>query len=458
MPIGLVDENGPKGGIAMRSRRRDGRRRGTVIVAVRSGSEPRDDPERFARAHLRHNVAALGADFGLFLVGLSFVSSSTILPAFAVYLGAPNVVIGAIPAVMTLGWFLPSLFAAGHTAALPRRLPFVVRWTIWERVPFLVLAVVAFVLTERAPALALAVLLASLLVMAGVGGLLMPAWMDVIGRAIPTALRGRFFAITTAVASAAGLGGGFVTAWILGAVRAPASYGICFLIASLFMVFSFAALVVVREPPVPSAAERATLADYLRRIPGLLRGDANFSWYLGARFFALLGGMGSAFYTVYALTQYGAALRQVGYFTTALYAGQIAGTLAFGSIADRAGHRVVIISGIGAAVAANVVALVAPDVVWFTFVFVLSGLTQAAVNVSSMNILLEFAPTPEERPTYVGLGNTAIGPVAFAAPLLAGLVADAAGFLTVFSLAALAGVTAVSVLLARVREPRRALT
>ena len=64
------------------------------------------------------------------MVGLSFASQATILPAFAAYLGAPNVAIGAIPAVMTLGWFLPSLFAAGHTEALRRKLPFVLRHTV----------------------------------------------------------------------------------------------------------------------------------------------------------------------------------------------------------------------------------------------------------------------------------------------------------------------------------------
>ena len=71
------------------------------------------------------NVLLLGADYGLFLVGLAFASQATILPAFAAWLGAPNVVIGAIPAVMTLGWFLPSLFAAGHTETLPAKLPFI---------------------------------------------------------------------------------------------------------------------------------------------------------------------------------------------------------------------------------------------------------------------------------------------------------------------------------------------
>src|SRR5205807_2347291 len=108
--------------------------------------------DALAVPHLRRNLVTLGADLGLFLVGLSFGSQSTVLPAFVASLGAPNVVVGAIPAVMTAGWFLPSLFVAGHTQALPRKLPFVLRYTIWERLPLLGLAFVAFFLAARAPA------------------------------------------------------------------------------------------------------------------------------------------------------------------------------------------------------------------------------------------------------------------------------------------------------------------
>ena len=97
------------------------------------------------RRHLRRNVLALGADFALYTVGLAFASQSTLLPAFAASLGAPNIVIGAIPAVTTLGWLLPSLFVAGHTETLGRKLPFVLRYTVWERAPYLALALTAFV-------------------------------------------------------------------------------------------------------------------------------------------------------------------------------------------------------------------------------------------------------------------------------------------------------------------------
>src|SRR5260370_26512450 len=128
------------------------------------------------RTDFRWNVIALGADYGLFMVGLAFVSSATVLPAFAASLGASTVIIGAIPAVMTVGWFLPPLFAAAHTERLERKLPFVLRWTVWERVPFLVLPVVAFFVAARAPRLSIALPPLMRLGRSGAGGRLMPAW------------------------------------------------------------------------------------------------------------------------------------------------------------------------------------------------------------------------------------------------------------------------------------------
>jgi MFS family permease len=88
-------------------------------------------------------------------------------------------------------------------------------------------------------------------------------------------------------------------------------------------------------------------------------------------------------------------------------------------------------------------------------VFVLAGVQTAAINVSAMNVLLEFAPTPEERPTYIGLGTTSMAPVAFASPLLAGLLADALGFRVVFMVALVTGLTGLALLAAFVRDPRR---
>jgi MFS family permease len=377
-----------------------------------------------------------------------------VLAAFVATLGASNAVVGAIPAVMMLGWLLPSLFAAGHTQTLARKLPFVLRYTVWERVPFLVLAGVAFFLATSAPGLAVAATLAMLLVVTTTGGLLMPAWMDIVARAVPLPARGRFFAASSTIGAAGGFAGSFVTASILATLAGPRGYGVCFLLAAVFTGLSYVALALVREPGAATTTPPVDLATYLRGIPGLLRGDRNLSWYLVARALALVGAMASGFYTVYALRGLEAPLWEVGVFTAVLLAGQVIGNLVFGWVADRAGHRLVIMAGVAATLAANGVALASSSLETFRLTFALAGLHIAAINVSNLNVLLEFAPSPEERPTYIGVGSTLAAPFAFAAPLLAGLLADALGYTAVFALASLASALALGVLAARVRDPR----
>src|SRR5256885_1256558 len=192
-----------------------------------------------------------------------------------------------------------------------------------------------------------------LLVVTGVGGVLMPAWMDIVGRAIPVTLRGRFFALSNLAAAGAGFAGSFLTAHVLATIRAPASFAVRFLGASACMALSYVALALVREPGATTTSAPVALS-------------------LGA----------------------------------------------------------------------------------FGAVFVLTGVRGAAISISNLSVLLEFAPVPEERPTYVGLGTTLMAPVALGAPLAAGLLADAFGFATVFALAAAAGTVALALLVSLVRDPR----
>jgi len=235
---------------------------------------------------------------------------------------------------------------------------------------------------------------------------------------------------------------------------APDGYAACFLMATLCMGLSYVALARVREPRVAAPDVAPPLGIYLRRVARLLREDRNLGWFLLSRALIFVGMMASGFYTVYALRHYAAPDWAVGVFTTALLAGQMAGNVALGALADRAGHLAPLAIGAGALLLANVGALLVPSLELFFVVFVLQGLHLAAVNVSGLSVLLEFAPSPAARPTYVGLGTTLLTPVAFGAPLVAGLVIDAFGFPVLFVAAALGSLAGLALLLGRVREPR----
>jgi MFS family permease len=403
---------------------------------------------------LRRNVLALGGEYGFFMVALTFMSSATVLPAFATWLGASTVVIGAIPAVMTVGWFLPPLFAAAHTERLERKLPFVLRWTPWERVPFAVLTLVAFLLAERAPGLSIALLLLMLLIITGVGGALMPAWMDLVGRTVPTRLRGRFFGLSGLAATVGGLGGTAVTSWALGTLAPATAYGVCFLSATLAIGLSWISLAMVREPEPTTAPADANFRAHLGGIPALLRRDLDFSVFLIARVLGFGATMSTGFLTVYALRVLLTPMAEVGAFTALFLGGQMVGQMLLGWLADRAGHRVVLLLAVGAATLMNLVALAVSAPAVFQIVFALHGLASGASQVSAPNLALEFAPSPERRPTYVGVEKTLIAPFGFGLPLVAGWLIDAVGYALVFGLAAAFGVAAALVYITLVTEPR----
>jgi len=390
------------------------------------------------------------------MVGLAFMSSATVLPAFAASLGASTVLIGAIPAVMTVGWFLPPLFTAAHAERLPQKLPFIMRWTGWERVPFLVLALIAFFLADRAPALSMWLVLAMLLVMTAVGGFLMPAWTDLVARALPTRMRGRFFGLASLAGTVGGLAGSALTAWVLGTLPSSTAYGVCFLGATFFVCLSWIALGLVREPPAASAPAEADFWTHLGSVPTLLRQDTNFTWYLVARVLSFGAVIGSGFFTVYALRVLRAPEADVGVFTALLLAGQMAGQLLLGWVGDRAGHRVVLVIAAATAIAMNLVALSAGSVSVFSVVFALNGVFNAAIQVSALTVLLEFAPTLRQNPTYVGIERTFLAPFGFALPLFGGLLIDAVGYGCVFWVSAVSSVASVAVLVLLVRDPRRA--
>jgi MFS family permease len=228
----------------------------------------------------------------------------------------------------------------------------------------------------------------------------------------------------------------------------------CFLAATVFVGLSWVALIFVREPPATAAPAHADFWTHLGSVPGLLRRDLNFSRYLGARVLIFGSVIGSGFFTVYALRILKSPEADVGLFTALMLAGQMAGQLALGWVADRAGHRLVLVIAACTATLMNVVALATTSVHAFSMVFALNGLFNAAIQVSALNVLLEFAPTPQQNPTYVGIERTSLAPFGFALPLVGGLLIDAVGYAFVFWLSAASSLASAAVLWLLVRDPR----
>lgn len=416
-------------------------------------TDPIDKAGSIVASNLRRNFTVLALDYGFFMLGMSFSSTATILPALAERLGAPSLIIAAFPTLALLGRSFPALFSAHLVEPLPRKLPFVLTYTLWERLPWLGLAIAVFLLAESSPGAVLALLVATLTGVSLVGGYLGPAWMELVGKTVPASHRGRFFAAGSSFAMVTGLLGATLAGYLLRQYGFPLGYALCIGATFVALMVSYAAMAMAREPAIPSRQSALPFRVYLARLPGVVRSNPPFAWHLLGRGMGVLAMMVTGFYTVHALRNLGAQEWNVGSFTFAMLGAQAVGALGLGFLADRIGHTVSLTVGSIAAAGAAALALGTGDLVLFHGVFALTGIQLAAATVSAYNLVMELART-EGRPTYVGVASAAQAPFALAAPILGAALADSGGLQAVFAVALALNAASAAVYLLRVADPR----
>lgn len=387
-----------------------------------------------------------------FWFGLSFVSSSTIVPLFISKLSPSPLPIGLAAIIAQAGWFLPQLFTANVVERLARKKPVVVKLGFFlERLPVWLFAVAAL-LAGQSPLLSLALFLFGYAWHTLGAGVIATAWQDMIARCFPVDRRGRFWGITMFLGAGTGALGATLSTWILSAFPFSISFVYLFTIAATSITISWFFLALTREPAQPVTAPRQSHRQFWARLPGILRQDHNFRRFLMARLTLALGTMGVGFVTVSAVRRWQVPDGTVGVYTAALLLGQTVGNLIFGFLADRFGHKLALELSALASCLAFVLAWLAPSADWYYIVFALLGVTSGATIVSGILVVLEFCE-PQRRPTYVGMANTGVGLVYVAAPLLGAWLAGAS-YNWLFALSA--GVNLVALMMMRwwVQEPR----
>jgi MFS family permease len=416
---------------------------------------PGSDPE-IAR-HFRRNFFANGMDMVTWLLGMSFMSISAIMPVYVRHLTDSPLIFGLIPALTDFGWFAPQLFLAPWVERLPRKYPWVMVLGAIERVPYLVLPVVVIAL-DGLPGTAAVLIFMILWLWKSFGsGFVASPWQEMLAKVIPVSNRGRFFGLSNLTGQLLGVGGSALAVATLTSVEYPYNFALSFGVGALAVWASYGFIALTREPARPAATHSQRLnREYGRRLLSILRRDVNFRTYLISRWLAYFGSMATGFIAVYAVQQFNLPDSVAAIYTGILYAASVAGYGVGGTLGDRWGHRRVMqLAGLLWIAALGTLLLVTiTQATWLLYVvFALLGFSNAGGVVSDFNLAMEFGPEAE-RPTYVGLARTSTGPALLIAPLIGGLIAQAIGYPAVFVTSLVFAVGGLSMLTRRVKEPR----
>ena len=412
-----------------------------------------DSYEQEITRHVRWNFIVNTSDLLSVSLARSFIFHLTVLPLYASYLTSSSVLIGLVPAIYEVGFLLPQLLMSRRAESLSVKKPFVVKMSIFERLPFLLIALSIFLRPEAPRWFAYLMLSLNIAVASSAGGLATPAWKGMLGKVIRPRRRALLFSLGSGVGGFLGIGGALLAGYILDTWEYPQSFGLCFLLAFLGQALSWFFLTLNREPERKPHVISDSLKVYLKQLPAILQGDRNFTRYLASQVLAILGSMGVSFYIIYGRYIYSISDGFAGSMTMVALFSQSIGIPVLGWFSDRLGHKWLAEMSAVLGIGALLLMLVIPGPLWLFPVFIMANLSVTGRNIAVTCISMEIGGV-DRLPTYTALSGTLLGIPTLIAPVLGGWVLDLLGFPLLFTLALVFALAGLIVLRFGVRDPR----
>ncbi len=389
----------------------------------------------------------------------SIVSPYLVLSVFVNTLGAPNLLVGLLPAIANGGWYLPQFLVSHRIQRLPRkqvvyRTMAIVRVCVWST-----LVAATLWLGHNSPLL-LSIFFLLFTINSLAGGVAGTPFFDIVAKTIPVERRGSYFGGRDLWGALMAIVAGYLVSLLLNPAVAPTfpiNFALLFALATLSVAIGVGAFSLIIEPPGAVTAN-ATFFDQVRAARGLVRANLIYRRFLLTRIVLAISDIASPFYAIYATRVLGIPAETLGiYIGVSTLAGLVANPL-WSRASDRYGNRIVLLGAASCLLALPLLALgfgVLPRgpalALPFGLLFLLNGIARPAANIAYPSYLLEIAPAAQ-RPLYVSFTNTILGIATFV-PVIGGTLLDLFGFRTLFLIAL--GISLVAWWLARgLSEPR----
>lgn len=358
------------------------------------------------------------------MAGLAFISVELVLPSFVENLGGSSGLVALMPVLLPAAFSTLGLFVAPLVERLERLKPFVVLFGAFQRLPYLVAALVMFWKPEAGAAL-LPIVVFTPVVSGLVGGVGVNAWMEMVTRMIPETLRASGWAWRYIIQGVAGLGAGIVIHSVLS--RFPPhdarGYAWLHLLCFAFLVLSFLAQAGMKEAAGgrPRRTAAPSYGAYLRGLPVLLVSQPHLLRLVAARFTGLGYLMLVARLSIHALQASGRADADKGHLLVASMVGSLLGSAFAGLHGDRRGGRATMMLARALCLALCLALPFLQSFPAFLVAFFVLGFGLFVDRVGDLTFTAELCPT-ERRPTCLALLAFCQAISLIAAAALSGLV------------------------------------
>lgn len=382
----------------------------------------------------------------LFMLAMSIIGPSTLIPDFIRQLTRSEVLIGLSSTLFEVGWTLPQLFIARLIVRFARKKWWFIGPNIPVRFVMLIFAGVTVLLGKDRPESILIAFLICYLIAAIGDGLVGVPWMDLVGTSLNNTWRARMFGFTAALTGLLMLGISPLIGYILGGVGLafPNNYALVFAFAGVLFVISIIPPMFIHELPGGKAVEKiAPFGEFFPALGRVLRDDRSFRNMLIAKLFTSLFLMAGPFYIGFATVQLGLSSTVAVPTLLAMQTiGALIGSVAISWLMARSSLlyiRVALAVGLLLPISALLASVLGPIPLYVGFL--ISGMALSNLWMGYQNFVIGHA-NADQRPTYAGLFNTISAVVALLAPIIGGTIAQNLSYTALFGVALVMGVLA----------------
>jgi len=415
--------------------------------------------EKFVWDNLKRNYLGNYLHGMLGMTGFRLVNAPTFLPAYLHQVSGSNSIVGLGLALQQVGGVISPIFGATKIEHRTRVMPAAIWMGSLARLAVLGMAIAGWLLKGSA-------LASALLVMMLFFGIFMGAQRVVfsllVAKVIPISRRGRLQAWRNMTGSAiAAVLSYFAGKYFIGHNLFGNGYSTTFVFAFILTSMGLWAMqFLVKEPEPPTTRPQTGFRERFRDVPKLIAQDRSYAFFLLVQMLATSARIATPFYILYVTqklnlhgaTQVGATL---GLMSTAFMLGDTLSNIAWGSLGDRTGFRLVLLLSLIAWVAATVLLMNVSASLLIAVAFFGLGAAQAGYMMAAQTMILEFG-SRDELPMRIAISATAESITATLGPLVGGALADLLGYDTVFGISLGFLAAGLVILLALVKEPRTA--
>lgn len=287
----------------------------------------------------KRNLYLLFIDSVLYVNAMSFISVNAVIPNFLSSLGAGTFQIGLAGALVSIGPFISQPIFAHLAMARQVKTRFFSGLLFVQRFIFLFYVLLIPVFHRISAHLSIQMFLVFWFIFNLFVGCYSPFYMSIVYKVIPSNQTGRLFGFSVSAGNALALASAITVGVFMKKLTFPGNYTWILLIGTMLLMLDALIFVLVREQPEETKSSAFSYMRFLREIPAAFKGQAGFRDTVLGNCFIVMANAVLAFYSLAAIRNYNTGPENVAIFTGVSILVNIFGSIVFGIIADKYGHR-----------------------------------------------------------------------------------------------------------------------